>query len=632
MNAPTARIADPMRRNDAYQLANLPLTSKLGASFGLLVGFALFFSGFFVIVTGLSFDWSPSDFIGIGERIGELAKENPKLYLVLGGIHATSLLIIVTVARALFLRTPLPRAARSVLLVTVGALALLDVGCWLAAPYLGFSRAIHGALLLVLTLVLLGLVAYPLGSMWLYSRWRGAGGQKKRVVIVGGGFAGLYTAGGLDAILGHHEDLEITVLDQNNFFLFPPLLPSVAAGAIETRQVTYPFRRIFEATNVRFKKETVERIDTTTKTIHSRVDVDEDIVTKKLRVRFAETKYDYLVLATGSATQTFGTAGVEENAFFMREIGDAVGVRNHVIDCFEHAARETDPQLIDEMTRFVVVGAGPTGVELASEIRELVDEVLLKHYPEIPHGEPEVVLLQSGDRILPGWGDSLANAATKQLSRIRVDVRLGARVVAVGPDWVDLKDGTRIATRTCVWCAGVKPSPLLAATDLPLHKSGRVEIEMDCRVKGKEDVFVLGDAAHLVNPKTGQPFPPLGQVAFQQGAQTAENLVRLLRGQRTKPFRYFDYGQLVSVGAHFAAVDLMGIRMNGFIAWVIWRTLYLMKLVGFGNKVRVLLDWTLDLLIERSISQLYASRKALEGRALAGEGNSTPRAPEKTVA
>lgn len=628
-----------MRRNDAYQLANLSVGWKLLASVGLLLGFALFFSGFFTLVLILAFDWSPRDFIGIGERIGYLSEHEPLGYLILAGLHAASLLMIIGVTRALFKRTPLPRAARSALLLAVGTLALLDVACWMAAPYLGFARTILGSVILVLTVVLLALVGYPLGSMWLYSRWRGAGGQKKNVVIVGGGFAGLYAAGGLDELLGWHEDLDVTVIDQNNYFLFPPLLPSVAAGAIETRQVTYPFRRIFEATNIRFKKETVERIDTVNRTIHSRVDVDEDVVTKELKVRYAETKYDYLVLATGSTTQTFGTKGVEENAFFMREIGDAVGVRNHVIDCFEHAARETDKQLIDEMTRFVIVGAGPTGVELASEIRELVDEVLLKHYPEIEPGEVEVVLLQSGDRILPGWGDSLATNATRQLSRIRVDVRLGSRVVAVGPDWVDLNGGTRIATRTCVWCAGVKPSPLLAATDLPIHKSGRVEIDGDCRAKGKSDVFVLGDASFLVNPKTQQPFPPLGQVAFQQGAQTAENIARLLRGKPTKPFKYFDYGQLVSVGAHFAAVDLMGIRLNGFLAWIIWRSLYLMKLVGFGNKVRVLLDWSLDLLIERSISQLYASRQALANRAEAAAGE-PPRptsqvsrtAAEKTVA
>ncbi|MFO0619712.1 MAG: NAD(P)/FAD-dependent oxidoreductase [Polyangiaceae bacterium] len=623
-----------MRRNDAYQLANLPASSKLAASFGLLLGFALFFSGFFVIVAMLSYDWSPADFIGIGQRVGDLSALQPKVYLILAGIHALSLLLIISVARALFQRTPLPRAARSALLILIGLLALVDVAGWLAAPYLRFARAILGAEILVLTVVLVAVVGYPLGSMWLYSRWAGAGGQKKRVVIVGGGFAGLYTAAGLDKLLGYHDDLDITVIDQNNFFLFPPLLPSVAAGAIETRQVTYPFRRIFEATNIRFKKETVDRIDTANRMIHSRVDVDEDVVTKKLKVRYAETTYDYLVLATGSTTQTFGTKGVDENAFFMREISDAVGVRNHVIDCFEHAARETDRQLIDEMTRFVIVGAGPTGVELASEIRELIDEVLLKHYPEIDPGEVEVILVQSGDRILPGWGDSLAANATKQLSRIRVDVRLGARVTAVGPDWVDLNDGTRIPTRTCVWCAGVKPSPLLAATDLTLHKSGRVEIESDCRAKGKADVFVLGDAAHLVNPKTQQPFPPLGQVAFQQGAQTAENLARLLRGKPTKPFKYFDYGQLVSVGAHFAAVDLMGIRLNGFLAWMIWRSLYLMKLVGFGNKVRVLLDWSLDLLIERSISQLYAHREALTSRLESGtdEAASPPDRARRTTA
>jgi NADH dehydrogenase len=182
-------------------------------------------------------------------------------------------------------------------------------------------------------------------------------------------------------------------------------------------------------------------------------------------------------------------------------------------------------------------------------------------------------------------------------------------VAKIGADWVLLADGTRLETRTCVWCAGVAPVELLAQCGLPLHASGRVEVDADCRVKGQPNVFVLGDAAFYPGPD-GRPLPPLGQVAFQQGSHTAKNLVQLLRGEPTKPFRYFNFGQLVSVGHHFAAVQLLGVRLGGFIGWFVWRTLYLAKLVGFANKLRVVLDWTLDLFIERSISQLSGGRSA----------------------
>jgi NADH dehydrogenase len=194
-----------------------------------------------------------------------------------------------------------------------------------------------------------------------------------------------------------------------------------------------------------------------------------------------------------------------------------------------------------------------------------------------------------------------------------VRVLHGTRVAAIDTDSVRLKDGQELATRTACWCAGVTASPLLAKTGLPLER-GQVAVGADCRVPGYANVFVLGDAAKCLGPN-GRPLPPLGQVAFQQGAQTARNLVRLLRGEETRPFRYFDFGQLVSVGHQYASVRLLGVRLTGFIAWFVWRSLYLGKLVGFGNKLRVMLDWTLDLFVERSSSQIHATRERLEAQA-----------------
>lgn len=595
-----------MSRTNIYVLRNLSTPAKLAISSGLALGLTLFLSGWLVSVAAINWDVSWMGLVDLGRRVGMLGGE---LRWILFAAHCVSLALLLPLSLMLVRRMPLPRLTRRALFAVTTTLALGDVAAWLLLPVLDVAQSALGVLVLLLTPLLGYLVGAPLLAMWKSRRW-GEPEQPVRVVIVGGGFAGLDTAMALDAALGWSEKLEVTVIDRKNYFLFPPLLPSVAVGAIETRQVTYPFRRIFEATNIRFKKETVEHIDLESRKIISKVDVDADADGTTLRVRHDETPFDYLVLAPGSTTQTFNTPGAE-HAFFMRELGDAIALRNHIIDCFETAARETDRDLARKMLRFVVIGAGPTGVEVASEVRDLIDKVLLPRYTEVDASLIDVVLIDSGDRVLNGWHAAVAGSAETQLAKLGVRVLHQARVAAIGTEWVRLKDGTQLDTRTACWCAGVAASPLLAKTGLTLDRAGRVAVDSDCRAPGHSRVFVLGDAATFPG-KDGRPLPPLGQVAFQQGAQTGRNLVRLLRGETTKPFRYFDFGQLVSVGHQFAAVRLLGVRLSGFVAWFVWRTLYLSKLVGFGNKLRVVLDWSLDLFVERSSSQIHSSRELLE--------------------
>lgn len=594
---------------DRHRLTNLPLARKLAATFALLLGLALFVATWLLEIEVTDWSVSTAGIFTWGERLILLRTGQPQLFWGFFAAHALSLLLIAGVATGLLRQVAIARGARTAVVGGIFVLTAIDLAAWVLIDVWAVAPALLGVSLCVLALLLLFAVGRPLLSMWVFRRWRGTGGAPIRVVIVGGGFAGLYTALQLDRRLGYHRDLKITVIDRRNYFLFPPLLPSVAAGSIETRQVTYPFRRLFDASNVVFKKEMVERIDLEAREIHARVDVDDDPETGQPKVIRCATPYDILVLAPGSETNTFGTPGVREHAFFMRELGDAIGVRNQIIESFERAARETDLPRRKELLTFVVCGAGPTGVELAAEVRDLVVHTLLSRYPELDPKEVAVVVVQSGEAILPGWHASIVASAGARLRELAVDLRLGRRVVKVSPFCVDLDDGTKIPSRTCVWCAGVKPSPLLAACGLALHRSGRVEIDPDLRAKGHSDVYVLGDASLCLHQD--KPLPPLGQVAFQQGQQAGDNIVRTITGGATKPFRYFNYGSLVSVGEHFAAVDLMGVRLSGFFAWWIWRTLYLTKLVGFGNKVRVVLDWSLDLLIERSFSQISADRERL---------------------
>jgi NADH dehydrogenase len=599
-----------MPRTNAYALRNLALPKKLAISFGLVFGLALFLSAWVISVAAINWGFTWMTVVDWGVRVAMLDRD---LRWLLFGAHVVSLALLLPLSLVLVRRMPLPRLTRRALFSVATVLALADVSAWLLLPFFGFEQAALGGIVLALALLLGYLVGAPLKAIWQTRRWREPA-RPVRVVIVGGGFAGLDSALGLDRVLGWSDKLELTVIDRKNYFLFPPLLPSVSVGAIETRQVTYPFRRIFEATNIRFKKETVEEIDLARQVIVSKVDVDADASGRNVHVRHDETPFDYLVLSPGSTTQTFNTPGCE-HAFFMRELGDAIALRNHIIDCFETAARESERELVSKMLRFVVIGAGPTGVEVASEVRDLIDKVLLPRYPEVDPDLIDVVLVDTGDCVLPGWNPAVATSAERQLAHLGVRVLHQARVSEIGTEWVKLKDGTTLHARTACWCAGVAASPLLAHTGLPLDRAGRVAVEADCRVPGHPNVFVLGDAATFPG-KDGRPLPPLGQVAFQQGAQTAKNLVRLLRGEATRPFQYFDFGQLVSVGHQFAAVRLLGVRLSGFVAWFVWRTLYLSKLVGFGNKLRVMLDWTLDLFVERSSSQIHATREKLEASAV----------------
>jgi NADH dehydrogenase len=595
-------------RDNSHPLPNLSLVRRILSTVTLLFGVVLFFAGWIVAVLLAEYEISLQGLWTLGEILVVFEQQSMRTFWFVFIAHAVSLPMIIGVTGNLFKQLPLPRGTRFVLMAIPAGLAGLDLLIWAAIPLSLTLQHFLGPLMLVVSLIYAAKALWILKHMWFFTRWRNPPAEPKRVVIVGGGFSGLYCAMGLDKKLGWNEKLQITVVDQRNYFLFPPLLPSVAAGAIESRQVTTPFRRIFEATNITFRKESVTRIDTEAQVLHTCVSRDRDPETNRVVKTIGTLPYDYLVMAPGAVTNTFGVKGVEEHAFFMRELGDAIAVRNHVIDCFELAARENDSDLRRELLRFVIVGGGPTGVELASELQDLSHNVLLNRYPEIDKDEVEVCLVQSGDRVLPGWHDMVAGRSLDQLKHMGVRMVLGTRTVAVDANSATLKNGEVLRSRTVCWCTGVKPPKMLVASGLPLDRGGRVKIDVDLRVQGTKTAFCLGDAASLEDPKTGRTYPPLGQVAFQQGQQCANNIVRLLKGKKSKPFKYFDYGALVSVGEHFAVVDLMGIRFSGFLAWIVWRALYLTKLVGIGNRVRVVLDWTLDLLLERSISQIESHR------------------------
>lgn len=589
-------------RTDHYPLKNARLRFKLLATLGILFSVALL-AWSWTATLGILKTHRPSSFCRLlGDDLWAIFQYNRGLFILVYLFQAAGYLGIYVTARVLFKRTSLRRRIKNLVLFIATALTLLNQLVWVTAPFVRFAQTTAGYIGLAAAVALVAMTLPPLVQMWFYQRWKHP--KKTRVVIVGGGFAGLYTALGLDAALGYHKDLEIVLVDKKNFFLFPPLLPSAAVGTVETRQVTHSFRRIFETTNVHYEKGTVTSIDPAEHLLRMHLNVTPDEKDANAGVTDIEMAFDYLVLAPGSTNQTFNTPGALEHAFFMKELTDAMKVRNRIIDCFEKAAVVADEKVKRELLRFAIVGGGPTGIEIATEIRDLIHEVLLKRYPEIQSSWLEIAIIQSGPQVLPGWSETIVRRTTRQLGRLGIKLILNDRVMEVQHSAVILKQGPPVAARTIIWCAGVQPSPLLKNCGLPLDKSGRVPVNEFLQVQGHTSIFALGDSTTFTDPATGKPLPALGQVAFQQGSHMAKNLVRLLQGEPLQPFRYFNFGSLVSVGEHYAAVDLLGIKLSGFLGWFVWRTLYLAKIVGFSNKVRIMVDWTLDLLIERSISQL----------------------------
>ena len=592
-----------MTASNAHPLTNLPLWGRVARTLALGLGACMFTSVWWVIIAISGWGVSLRVVLTLGERLGSL---DPVAWSVLLGVHAASLLLLLGVLWTLMKQLALPKGFRFWLNMACVGLAAGDLLLWAVVRVLPSAQILFAPTVLSLALLLLVLSLLPLREMWLFSRWKHEG-PTRRVLIVGGGFGGMYTALELDRRLGYHPGLEVVLLDRRNYFLFPPLLPSVATGAIETRQVTSPFRRVFEATNVQFRREEIVDVDFEARTVRSEVVMasDTDQPDRKIQRTMA---YDLLVLSPGSTIQTYGTPGVRRHAFFMRELSDAVGLRNHIIDCFENAATETNPSLQRQLMRFVIVGGGPTGVELAAELHDLVMGVLADRYPEVNHNFIEVYLVQSAAGLVPGWDARLAAATEAQIAAMQIKVLLGVKVRGVTAHAVELDTGEHIATRTVCWCAGTRPSPLLKRCALRLER-GRALVEPDLQAVGMDGVYVLGDAAAVTDPRTGRPLPPLAQVAVQQGTYLGQSLVRRLKGEPMRPFKYFDYGALMAVGERFAVASLMGMQLTGPIAWFIWRTLYIAKMVGLGNRVRVVLDWTLDLLLERSIAQIGAGRQ-----------------------
>ncbi len=411
------------------------------------------------------------------------------------------------------------------------------------------------------------------------------------IVVVGGGFAGVAVARRLERRLRAGE-AEIVLLSRDNYTLFTPMLPEVTSGELEVRHVVTPIREQLHRT--RFVLAEVEAID-----------VDRQIVTYRhvLTGLTVEQHYDQLVLALGSSTSTFGIPGVAEHTWALKTLDDADALRNHIVWLLELADTIDDEARRRRLLTLVVVGGGFTGVETAGEIAELFRSVL-RFYRRLRLDELKIVLVEAGPTLLAGLPAKMGQYARRILERRGIEVITGDGVTSVDEHGLTLQSGRRIESETIVWSAGVKPSPTIARTSLPLTKRGSIVTGPDMRVAGHPAVWALGDCAAIPNAEGGL-YPLTAQHAIREGPHLADNIVRVLRGEATTPFRYRTLGMMAALGARKAVAELPGGRViTGFPAWFLWRTYYLLRLPGLERKLRVAFDWSLDLLFPRDTAEL----------------------------
>jgi len=413
----------------------------------------------------------------------------------------------------------------------------------------------------------------------------------KRIVVLGGGFGGVYTAVALERLLGDAPDVEITLVSRENYMVFQPMLPEVISGSIGLVDTIAPIRRLCPRTNLYTRA--VEGIDLARRRITAAAGFGS---------RQCALAFDHLVIALGNVTTFAGQPGLMEHALPFKYLGDALAIRNRVIHVLEEADIEPDPAVRRALLTFVVAGGGFSGVEAVAEMNDFV-RAAARAYRNIDAREIRVVLLHSGALILPELPASLARFAQRLLARRGVELRLGARLAGATADAALLEDGERIATRTLVSTVPSGPNPLVAA--LPVKKErGRIVVDRHLAVPEHPGVWALGDCAWVIDARTGEPCPPTAQHATRQAACLAGNLVAALRGGAPRAFSFTALGKMGSLGHRSAVAEIMGVRISGFLAWWLWRTIYLMKLPGLDRKIRVATDWTLDLLLPPDIVQL----------------------------
>jgi NADH dehydrogenase len=424
--------------------------------------------------------------------------------------------------------------------------------------------------------------------------------DRPRVVIVGAGFGGLWAARALA-----RSRAQVLLLDRNNYHSFLPLLYQVAAAELEPEDIAFPVRTILrKLPNIQFELAEVEAVDP---------------VARLVKLAGRVISYDYLILAVGSTTHFFGVPGARQYSFPLKTLEQAVTLRNHILSCFERASQEPDAARRERILTFAIVGGGPTGVEFGGALSELIHGPLCKDLPRLDLREVHVVLLEAMDRLLSGQPEPLATYALRRLAKMGVQVRTQAVVIEITPTALRLKDGTIFPAETVVWTAGVRGAGTAVALDsgqvrawgLPAARNGQIPVLPTLQVRDHPDIYVVGDLARV--EEDGKPLPMLAPVATQQATLAARNIERQLAEQDPLTFRYRDRGTMTTIGRNAAVATVAGRAFTGFFAWAIWLIVHILNLIGFRNRLIVIINWAWDyFFFERGVRLILPSMAARE--------------------
>ena len=403
--------------------------------------------------------------------------------------------------------------------------------------------------------------------------------MKKKVVVIGGGFGGLYFAKKVKS-----ADVEITLIDRRNHHLFQPLLYQVATGGLSPGDIAYPIRwALSSKKNIRFVQDEVIGFSAQ----------DKSVITKN-----GTYVYDMLIVAAGTGNSYFGNDSWEKNAPGLKSIEDALKMRSKILYPLEKAEIETDSEKQKALMTYVVIGGGPTGVELCGAIAEMTKTTLKGSFRSIQSEHARIILVEAGKRILSGFSEKLSEKALKNLKNLGVEILLNTKVTQIESDFVEIeKDGKRekIVTESVLWGAGVKSSNLVLRLkeqfNCTVDKQGRVQVNPTLQIDSEHSVYVIGDIAHVIDPSTGRPLAGIAPVAMQQGAYLAKHIHKIIKGESVKPFVYWDRGSLAVIGRNKAVGTVFGYELSGFPAWFTWIFIHIAFLIGFNNRIIVLFQW-----------------------------------------
>lgn len=414
---------------------------------------------------------------------------------------------------------------------------------------------------------------------------------KRRVAIIGGGFGGAYCAQSLLRRLDRSE-WEVTLLDRNNYLLFYPLLIEAGVGTLEPRHVVVPIRKFLKGGDFRMSEALA--VDTAAQTIEHRVFG---------RVEAETLPYDHLVIAVGSVTRFPEVPGLDQYAFELKSLGDAVELRDRGIGLLECANTVADREERRSILRMIVVGSNFSGIELAGEYQEFMREAA-RQYPKVDRDDISVVVLERGERIIPALEPELAKFAHDRLTARGLEILTKTTVTEICSHSVSLSNGKRLGTQTVVWCAGIAPNPFLKRVhELPLNEHGYIDCESNLRVRGMANVWAIGDGATVLDGE-GKPYAATAQNATRQGELAAENIAASIADRPTRNFAFHPLGSLAAIGCRSAVAKVFGVKIHGFVAWFLYRTVYLMKMPSWSRRVRIVLDWTVELFFRFDAVQL----------------------------